>query len=88
MYSKKLDIFKSYDIKLLRSLDEIWEDYTGEGIGSEYCDSNIESGEVCQMNRTPVQYHVGKFNERGCGTSYYTVSEKMKFVEGVDFEFI
>jgi hypothetical protein len=89
MYSKKIDIFKSYDIRLLRSLDDIYDDYTGDGIDSGYMsDCNIESDEVCQITRTPDQYRVGMFNENGCGTSYYSIDEDRKFIEGVDFEFI
>jgi hypothetical protein len=49
---------------------------------------NIESDEVWQITRTPDQYRVGMFNENGCGTSYYSIDEDRKFIEGVDFEFI
>jgi len=89
MYSKNIENFKSYDIKLLRSMDDIWEDYTGEGLGNEYMyDCNIEQGEVCQLTKTPTNYSVGNFNKSGCGTSYYSIDKERKFIEGVDFEFV
>lgn len=89
MYSKNIENFKSYDIILLRNMDEIWEEYTGEGLGNEYMDDcNIEIGEICQLTKTPANYSVGKFNKTGCGTSYYSINEQRKFVEGVDFNFV
>lgn len=89
MYSKNITNFQPIDIKLLRSIDDIIKDYTGKGMESEYLeDSNIESGEICQLIKNPNTYHVGYFNKRGNGTSYYTVINNYKFIEGIDFIFI
>jgi hypothetical protein len=89
MYSKKLNYFQPVDIKLLRSVDDICKEYDGVGIEPEYMDdSNIESGEICQLNKYPNgSYSVGYFNERGNGTGYYT-SGNRQFVENYDFVFI
>ena len=90
MYSKKLNYFQPVDIKLLRSIDEICKEYDGVGIEPDYMDdSNIESGEICQLNKYPDgSYSVGYFNERGNGTGYYTIRGNRKFVENYDFVFI
>jgi DNA modification methylase len=78
------------DVKLLRSIDEICKEYDGVGIEPDYMDdSNIESVEICQLNKYPDgSYSVGYFNERGNGTGYYTIRGNRKFVENYDFVFI
>jgi len=90
IYSKDIGFFKPVDIKLLRSIDEMEKDYTGEGIDDEYYeDSNIEAGEICQLIQTPDgRYSVGRYNSRGNGSTFYMVVGNRKFIEGVDFEFV
>lgn len=90
MYSKKLNNFQPVNIKLLRSIDDIYKEYDGVGIDTDYMDdSNIESDEICQLNKYPDStYSVGYFDERGSGTDYYTIRDNRKFVENYDFVFI
>jgi hypothetical protein len=88
MYSKVIKDFEAVNIKLLRSIDDICKDYDGIGIEPNFLeDSNIESGEICQLTKTPNCYHVGYFNNRGSGKSYYAIINNRKFVEDVDFIF-
>jgi len=90
MYSKKLNYFQPVNIKLLRNIDEFYKEYDGEGIDLEYIeDSNIETDEICQLNKYPDgSYSVGYFNEHGNGTEFYTIRANRKFIENYDFVFI
>lgn len=90
MYSKEIKIFKPVDIKLLKSIDEIFQTYYNVGIKTEDMeDSNIERGEICQICRNPSDdYYVGFFNKSGSGKCYYTILNKSEFIEGIDFIFV
>jgi hypothetical protein len=88
MYSKIIKNFEPVDIKLLRSITDIYQQYDGEGIDQEYMyDSNIEKGEICQLSKTPAQYHLGYFNKSGSGKSYYSFNNIKLLKENVDFIF-
>ena len=88
MYSKTIKNFETVNIKLLKSIDDICKEYDGVGVEPQFLeDSNIESGKICQLNKNPHCYHVGYFNSRGSGKSYYTVINNREFLEGVDFIF-
>jgi hypothetical protein len=90
MYSKDIPFFKAVDVRLLRSIDDMEKEYTGEGIDDEYYDdSNIEAGEICQLTQTPDgRYSVGRYGKNGSGTTFYMPGGNRKFIEGVDFEFV
>lgn len=88
MYSKKLYNFQPVDIKLLRSIFDIYLEYDGIEVESEYGEcSNIEAGEICQLMYS-FGFHVGYFNESGSGTTLYSVFGDGKFIENYDFVFI
>lgn len=86
-YSRELPIFRSVQIRLLRELSDISLEYRGESIDD--MGSNLLQGEVVQMSATPDSIHIGLFNERGNGTSFYIVNKDgSDFIEGKDFEFV
>jgi hypothetical protein len=90
MYSKKFTKpFKPEDIRLLSSINDMYQRNTGEGIDSEYMGcSNREVGETLQMVRYPDNhYSIGSLNSTGSGTQFFS-SRVGSIKEGVDFEFI
>lgn len=91
MYSKTLKNFETCNIKLLRSINDIFVAYGGVSVAIDFdmldkC--NIEKGEICQLSKMFMTYRVGYFNSRGSGSCYYSTTDKYKFVEGVDFVFV
>ena len=88
MYSKKIENFKPLDIILLNSLNDILLEIEGQGLDSDYMDCNIEKGEVIQISKTPNEYHIGSFNDSGCGQSSYSFKDTSMFIETIHFEFL
>jgi len=89
-YSKNIGWFKPANIKLLRSINDIQKEYSGEDIDAEYFeDSNLDAGSICQLLQTPDgAYSVGIYNSGGSGTSYYTIRGNKKLIEDKDFIFV
>ena len=72
-YSKKLEIFKPVNIKLLKNLSD--------------CEINI--GEIVQLCATPANVHLGRFSINGSGKCFFIVNKKgTNLIEGKDFLFI
>jgi hypothetical protein len=88
MYSKKIENFKKLDIRLLKSQNDILIEIEGYGIDSDYMDCDIEKGEIIQITKTPNEYHIGSFNDSGCGKSSYSFKDTSVLIENTHFEFL
>lgn len=86
-YSKKLNIFKPVEIKLLRNLSDTMRDRMSEEDILEIEDlideDDIEAGTICEMEASPAEINIDYI-----GHTYYTINEPEDFIENVDFVFI